>query len=129
MSSAAVAQTGAQPAPEALYLDLLKKALSFSLWPEPPAPITLFNSRRTGPKRVLAEVAARAAELVGLQLSKPFSSTEEARQRGEMWPSYAHTMVGLKRLDNIQWCAETVTEIASQVISSRRASGEVAVAF
>jgi len=30
------------------------------------------------------------------------------RMNGQDWPSYAHTMVGLKRLDNIQFCVEDV---------------------
>ncbi|GGP51206.1 TylF/MycF family methyltransferase [Streptomyces abikoensis] len=31
----------------------------------------------------------------------------DARQLGRDWPSVAHTMVGLKRLDNLQYCVET----------------------
>ena len=34
--------------PGELYLDLLKKTLSFSLWPEPPVPIAAFNEERPG---------------------------------------------------------------------------------
>ena len=42
-----------QPQPTDLYLDLLKKTLSFSLWPEPPAPLETFRDsdgplKRTG---------------------------------------------------------------------------------
>ena len=90
------------------YLDLLKKTLSFSLWPEPPVPLMLFNSRRSAAKRLVAVVASKVVSAAGLQLSKPFWSSEEARQSGQIWPSYAHTMVGIKRLDNIQYCVETV---------------------
>ncbi|MET9661209.1 TylF/MycF family methyltransferase [Streptomyces sp. NPDC006510] len=33
---------------------------------------------------------------------------EEARQEGRDWPSVAHTMVGMKRLENLQHCVESV---------------------
>jgi hypothetical protein len=32
----------------------------------------------------------------------------EIRAEGRDWPAYAHTMVGLKRLDNVQFCVEDV---------------------
>jgi O-methyltransferase len=94
--------------PTPLYLDLLKKTLSFSLWPEPPVPLTLFNSRRTKPKQMIATLSSKVVALAGLQLSKPYWSSDASRAAGEMWPSYAHTMVGMKRLDNIQYAVETV---------------------
>lgn len=37
------------PKPEALYLDLMKKTLSFTLWPEPPIPLETFNYSRPPP--------------------------------------------------------------------------------
>ena len=36
---------------EHLYLELIKKTLSFMLWPEPPEPIILQNSQRSFIKR------------------------------------------------------------------------------
>jgi len=40
--------------PEQLYLDLMKKTLSFSLWPEPPIPVDMFEYKRFRPiKRAL----------------------------------------------------------------------------
>src|SRR5579864_2618383 len=38
--------------------------------------------------------------------SPPFSP--EARREGKDWPPFAHTMTGLKRLDNLQFCVEDV---------------------
>jgi hypothetical protein len=32
---------------------------------------------------------------------------DEHRYEGRIWPGYAHTMIGLKRLDNLQSCTET----------------------
>ncbi len=39
-------------------------------------------------------------------LKRDFSMTE--RIEGRVWPGYADTMIGLKRLDNLQSCIETV---------------------
>jgi len=38
--------------------------------------------------------------------SPPFSP--DARREGNDWPPFAHTMTGLKRLDNLQFCVEDV---------------------
>ena len=40
-------------APKELYLDLMKKTLSFLLWPEPPIPIIMFNYSRPPIKRFI----------------------------------------------------------------------------
>lgn len=34
----------------------------------------------------------------------------EKRENGRDWPTYAHTMIGLKRLSNIQSCLESIIE-------------------
>jgi O-methyltransferase len=38
----------------------------------------------------------------------PPKELESIREGGKYWPVRAHTMIGLKRLDNLQYCAETV---------------------
>src|SRR5258708_1436999 len=94
--------------PEHLYLDLLKKALSFSLWPEPPLPIATFNYARPAWKRGVVAVAVRLASAAGLEIVKPSGVTAAEREEGTDWPSYADTMIGLRRLDNLQDCIESV---------------------
>ena len=94
--------------PEHLYLDLLKKTLSFSLWPEPPLPIATFNYARPAWKRGVLTVAMRLAGAVGLEIVKPARATAAEREEGTNWPSYADTMIGLRRLDNLQDCIESV---------------------
>src|SRR5882672_4987630 len=79
-----------------LYLELLKKCLSFSLWDakdgsnHPDAHPTLKKKL----KRILK--GESVAEL----------TPEQRRAEGRDWPVLAHTMIGLKRLDNIQFCVE-----------------------
>lgn len=63
-----------------LYLDLLKKCLTGLIY-------------------------AEAAENLNLQ-GYPFNET--TRMEGRDWPLAAHTMIGLKRLENLQYCIEDV---------------------
>lgn len=94
--------------PELLYLDLMKRTLSFTLWPEPPVPITLFNYRRRPAKRFLVSTISKFLEKRKLQLVEIRNISESKRAEGDIWPVYADTMIGLKRLDNLQYCIETV---------------------
>jgi len=94
--------------PELLYLDLMKKALSFTLWPEPPEPITTRNSARSPVKRFLVSVIANILDRRKLQIVVKRDFSESQRINGQIWSGYADTMIGLKRLDNLQHCIETV---------------------
>ncbi len=94
--------------PELLYLDLMKKTLSFALWPEPPTPITTFNYQRSPARRFLVAAIARVLEKGKLQIVKQRNISESKRREGQVWPGYADTMIGSARLDNLQFCVETV---------------------
>jgi O-methyltransferase len=94
--------------PEELYLDLMKKTLSFALWPEPPISIDMFEYKRFRPTNKLLSSVSRVLELGHLQLVKQRPVTADEREEGSVLPGYADTMIGLKRLDNLQSCIETV---------------------
>jgi len=94
--------------PEKLYLDLIKKTLSFALWPEPPIPIVAFNSARPLIKRFLVSLMARILKYKKLYLVQERSVSTAQKEEGRIWPAYTDTMIGLKRLDNLQFCIETV---------------------
>jgi len=98
------------PKPEALYLDLMKKTLSFTLWPEPPIPLETFNYSRPPLKRYLVSLVSWILRHMNLELVHRRSITEDQRVEGRIWPGYADTMIGLKRLDNLQYCIEKVIE-------------------
>lgn len=100
--------SGGLDTPEQRYLHLLKQALTFALWPEPPAPLELLNSRRSPLQRLVVSMIARVLWLRRLQLVKDTAPTEGQRRDGEFWPSYADTMIGLTRLENLEPCMETV---------------------
>ncbi len=93
-----------------LYLDLLKKTLSYSLWEEPAISIEVFNYQRPLLIRTIISFTSRLLALGNLQISRYYGHDEARRAVGKMWPVYADTMVGLKRLDNIQFCVESVLQ-------------------
>lgn len=94
----------------AMYLDLMKKTLSFSLWPEPPVPVDMFEYKRFRPVSSFLAVVSRLLELGQLQLVKQRAVGRQQREEGSVLPGYADTMIGLKRLDNLQYCIETALE-------------------
>lgn len=65
------------------YIDLMKRTLLDLLYPEPEEMVTDIRTNKPIPSR-------------------------EARLAGVVWPKKALTMVGLDRLDNIQFCVEDV---------------------
>ncbi len=91
-----------------LYLDLLKKSLSYSLWQEPGVPVDAYASRKRAPKRLFLRALSGALGRLGYQLVKPVHYSPEQRETGQIWPMQADTMIGMRRLENIRQCVETV---------------------
>jgi O-methyltransferase len=94
-----------------LYLDLLKRSLTGSLAEDNDS--ILGGVRTAGSaswKRRLAnlvgDVAARAN--VEIAYKKPYDPA--LREIGRDWPSRAESMIGLRRMDNIQHCVQTVLD-------------------
>jgi O-methyltransferase len=76
-----------------LYLDLVKKSLMHSIWHEK--------------ELKESEIMRRMRQIAPSIFGHSFGNTEEKLQ-GKVWPLYAQTMIGLPRLNNIQYCVETV---------------------
>jgi hypothetical protein len=75
------ARLGAREVGNDLYLDLMKRALTNTIYRDPPIPNPI----------------------------QPLDEYDDGRRSsGQDWPSVAHTMVGLARLDNVQECVATV---------------------
>lgn len=94
--------------PEQLYLELLKKTLLFTLWPDPPVPITTFNHQYPPLKRFLCNTITNLLDRRNWQLVRKRNTSLTKRLNGKGWPGNAHTLLSLKRLDNLQACIETI---------------------
>lgn len=89
-------------APE-LYLDLLKNCLTRYLFiDEETKPATGLGWRRKA-----YEPVASLLQRFDVTLTRR-GGDREARSYGRDWPQHAETMVGLRRLDNLQQCVEDV---------------------
>lgn len=85
-----------------MYLDLMKKCLTN--WIYGPTEIRRLIASKFW-KRKLIDIFYTVS---GLEIAIPAPMQPAKRAEGVDWPPTAHTMVGLKRLDNLQFCAESV---------------------
>lgn len=89
------------------YLYLVKMTVSHAMWDETTRPI----DPRRSPKnftRILASTALGLLKPFKLRLVLDEPVDIKSREEGKIWPEFAHTMIGIKRLDNLKQCAETV---------------------
>jgi O-methyltransferase len=90
--------------PERLYLNLLKQCLTRSRFGSPYRPVNPHGSLQSVfTRRIVRFLSSR-----GLVLCRPVPMDPEVRSRGGDWPLDAETMVGLKRLDNLETCITDV---------------------
>jgi O-methyltransferase/demethyldecarbamoylnovobiocin O-methyltransferase/8-demethyl-8-(2,3-dimethoxy-alpha-L-rhamnosyl)tetracenomycin-C 4'-O-methyltransferase len=80
--------------------------------------ITVDQGRGTGLylelfKKVLTNVIYQDSSLPN-EFTPSTSYDQEVRAVGMDWPTVAHTMVGMKRLDNVHWCLDRV--LADRVV-------------
>ena len=95
-----------------LYLDLMKRCLVNMIYPEAeqvPLPATAagFRGRLA---RTLLRLPSGPQPSPSLRNAhgKPLPLDRANRMEGRIWPLVAHTMIGLKRLDNLEFCIEEV---------------------
>ena len=88
-----------------LYLDVMKKVLTRSLAPERYVEREVPNSLI---KRLIFKALRKQLESRGVQMMRQILFDREKRENGRDSPSEADTMIGLKRLDNVQECALNV---------------------
>lgn len=87
-----------------LYLELLKRVLV--RWGEDEwVPLTENGSPL---KDAVKRAANRALASRGFAILKTEKFAPEKRENGRDWPARAMTMIGMKRLDNLQHCIESV---------------------
>ena len=76
------------------------------------------------PKGMVERLLTRCGRQAGLFLARKAPFDPLKRQCGLDWPPSAHTMIGLRRLDNLQKCLEDVITTGFQATSWRQGSGE-----
>lgn len=95
--------------PVGLYLNIMKKVLSYSLWKESGIPIENFNYTRKRYKKFIINTLKVLLGKRGYQIITIPDDDDNKKELGKLWWSTnAETMIGLKRLDNIQFCIENV---------------------
>lgn len=84
------------------YIDLLKKTLTMSLW-EARDGSQVFDRKR-GLRGKLRRALRKSRE----RSPDADPDAQGRRMEGRDWPKLAHSMVGMKRLDSLQACVESV---------------------
>ena len=93
----------------ALYLDLMKQALTGALFEESDTVLGK-NLRGLSWRHRMANTVGRMASAAGLELVVKRRYDPQLRQQGRDWPARADSMIGLARMDNLQFCVESVLE-------------------
>jgi O-methyltransferase len=90
-----------------LYCDLMKKTLTRYAFGETWQP---YEPRRGSLKGGIARQGRRLLHRRGLELVSRFTFSPDARAEGRDWPPDAETMIGLRRLDNLEECIRDVLD-------------------
>ena len=91
-----------------LYLDLLKRTLTGSLFEENDVILGVTTRGNPGWKSRLANPVGAVFSSLGMELVYKRPYDPELRAGGRDWPARGESMIGLKRMDNIQDCVTTV---------------------
>ena len=92
-----------------LYLDLMKKCLTRFIFPETCRPVKSRPPLRLYPfSWAMYPLVTPVLAMLDLELFHHVPFDQAARADGREWPPEADTMIGLKRLENLQYC---VTEV------------------
>lgn len=94
--------------PTQLYLDLLKRSLTRALYEDSDDVFGFSPWSRAPWKRAVGSIVGKTASRIGIEIARKRPYNEHARLHGLDWPARAETMVGLKRLDNVEQCVRSV---------------------
>jgi len=102
------------------YLDILKKALTYSFWDEPAVPMDIIAAYVAENPDVTK--FGRIKSFLYSQVLRPYLESRDliVAKKGRWWPVYAHTMMPMGMLDSLQACIETtlVDEIPGDLIET-----------
>jgi O-methyltransferase len=93
-----------------LYLNLIKLILTRSIVPERYRALSDGEGPTKRAYKSLLAVVGRGLARKNLEIVRRYQVDWEKREQGSDWPPDAETMVGLKRLDNVQACIADVLQ-------------------
>jgi O-methyltransferase len=108
-----------------LYLDVLKRSLTGALSEDSDDIFGLSHRNQPGLRRRVATLVGTAFSKAGFELVRKRPYDPQIREFGGDWPARAESMIGLKRMENVRFCVETVLQDGIPGISSKRVCGEV----
>jgi hypothetical protein len=103
----ALGAQGREDSSEKLYLDLMKKCLTRIAFPERYGPI---GAPKTFPKHLVWNLCRKMLFPLELEIVRRKKFDRRLREEGHDLPGDAETMVGLKRLDNLEFCVSDVLQ-------------------
>jgi O-methyltransferase len=93
------------------YINLLKKTLSYQLWPEPLHRVMLTEDQSQEIRNLLSGLESlKGVEPTQIQIGLDLQVSEHDRETGTFWPESADTMVGMLRLNNVEECVRTILD-------------------
>src|SRR5438105_3614075 len=98
---------GSDPNGASLYLDLLKGVLTRSVL-EDSDQILNADATLYGPRGRVRNLTLSTLNRLGFEVVKKVPYDSILREEGRDWPARAESMIGLKRMNNLQDCIETV---------------------
>jgi O-methyltransferase len=93
-----------------LYLDLLKRSLIGMVSEDSDEILGMSHRDQPGFKRRAANLLGDAFSAMGMELVRKRPYQPRIREIGGDWPARAESMIGLRRMDNIQQCVESVLQ-------------------
>jgi len=103
---------------EATYLNLLKEAITASLYPESSWMVIRKEHRKGIASFVITSFLKRSIlEILSSQnfvLVKKRPFDPKVRGNGEDWPMFGYSMIGHRRLENIEYCIKIGAEFGSR---------------
>lgn len=89
-----------------VYLDLLKKSLTRYIFDD--GYLSLYQRTHGKGKEIIYRTIEKVLSRFSLELVKNNQFNPSLRKVGKDWPATAETMIGLDRLNNIQYCIEDI---------------------
>jgi len=86
-----------------LYIDLMKKVLTASIYEESSWVVRNYHA-----KRFFNKLLFKLLQRKSLLFVKTKSFDKSQRDEGKDWPLFSYTMIGHRRLENVQMCVEEI---------------------